>query len=231
MAARGGWDPEPTFGDALVGSSGMSDPVDQPMLFDSPAADVFPDALSAQPMAGQPVVAGLRPAADSGEAELTASRIAPVPLSPGQVDRPQPRVPDPRSRVTAAAPRVVSPSLRPATPAMTRPGQVGAWPAPVVAPAFRSGGYPAPVFRSPGYPAPPPKAPVASTAVAVSAPGYQPTAPAPPRFTSSAQRARATQVKKGSNAWGCLVFLAIALFATGLGQKIIAVISEFLQRK
>jgi hypothetical protein len=48
---------------------------------------------------------------------------------------------------------------------------------------------------------------------------------------SPAQRARATPVRKGSNAWGCLVFLAIALFASGLGQKIIAVISEFLQRK
>ena len=46
MVAAGGWEPEPTFGDALAGSGGMSEPA-QPNLFAGvTAADTFPDALS-----------------------------------------------------------------------------------------------------------------------------------------------------------------------------------------
>jgi len=42
---------------------------------------------------------------------------------------------------------------------------------------------------------------------------------------------RASARKKASNAWAFVAFLVITLFATGAAQQIIAVISEFLQRK
>lgn len=44
-------------------------------------------------------------------------------------------------------------------------------------------------------------------------------------------RTPGSSARTAGNIWSLLVFLAIILFATGLGQKVVALISEFLQRR
>jgi len=248
------------FTDALAGSGGLAEPVDQPLLFESRRTDVFPDALSAplmvvpvptQPLPG-PVVDPVRPRPDVGLSVGGRQRQRPPVSGTGRADT-LPPVWSPSGRAPGSAPpgRLARPSTSTYLPAAVAPPSgrrpvagVGYVSPPVQGnllrpPAYlpqnqgmaqvraalqrtRQGHSPAP--NSVALNSPPPNSPAPNS-------WAPPSGSAPARTAPTVPMRRTTPVKKGSSAWGVLVFLAITLFATGTGQKIISVLTEFLQRR
>ncbi len=243
MADRTRVDPDATLGDALAGSGGMSEPAGSAALWTSAPAEVFPDALSALPLSALPFRA--LPAGPVLAAAL-------VPTPPAQrLDRQQLR-PAGRPPRNAQPP----PARRPPT-GWNQPGQPPpgiAVPVPVLAPdagrrpMARAGYVPVSVAGANlnGVPRP-----TAYTVLAPAAGASLNGVPRPaadtapnarlPQIAAALRRARppgagsartpGSSARTAGNVWSLLVFLAIILFATGLGQKVVALISEFLQRR
>ena len=223
MADRTRVDPDATLGDALAGSGGMSEPAGSAALWTSAPAEVFPDALSALPLSALPFRA--LPAGPVLAAAL-------VPTPPAQrLDRQQLR-PAGRPPRNAQPP----PARRPPT-GWNQPGQPPpgiAVPVPVLAPdagrrpMARAGYVPVSVAGANLNGVPRPAADTAPNArlPQIAAALRQ----ARPPGAGSA-RTPGSSARTAGNIWSLLVFLAIVLFATGLGQKVVALISEFLQRR
>lgn len=213
----------------------MSEPAGSTALWTSAPAEVFPDALSALPFRALPAGPVLAPAL--------------VPTPPAQrLDRQQ-------LRPAGRPPRNAQPlsARRPPTgwnqPGQPQPGI--AVPVPVLAPdagrrpMARAGYVPVSVAGANlnGVPRPAAytvSAPVAGASLngvsrpaAYTAPNARPPQIAPRQAPPGARSARTpgSSARTAGNVWSLLVFLAIILFATGLGQKVVALISEFLQRR
>ena len=244
MAAAGGWEPEPTFGDALAGPGGTSEPV-QPNLFGGlTPTDIFPDALSgilvadvaadvALPVAA-PVAAaasgtgrsggrptpGRRPTVATGQQVPQRSWSGAVRPAPGSPGRPAP----------AGVPVATQPwsPIPPAGP----PGRYAAVPGiPTVAPSSRR------PTAGIGYV---PVAPSSGPAGLIRPPAYLPQGLGLAQVRAALRQARQGMVtrsrttaeatrRRGSGLWGVLIALLIVLVVTGLAGKIITAISHVLQ--
>ncbi|MGI8590648.1 MAG: hypothetical protein ACR2M5_06615 [Nakamurella sp.] len=245
MASREGWEPEPMFADALAGSGGLAEPADQPLLFESRRTDFFPDALSAprmvvlvptQPLPG-PVVDPARPRPDVGLSVGGRQRQRPPVSGTGRADT-LPPVWSSSLRAPGSAPpgRLARPSTSTYLPAAVAPPSGRR---PVAGVGYVSPPVQGNLLRPPAYL--PQNQGLAQVRAALQrtrqgrspAPNSwaPPSGSAPARTAPTVPTRRITPVKKGSSAWGVLVFLAITLFASGAGQKIIAVLTEFLQRR
>jgi hypothetical protein len=240
MVATGGREPEPTFGDALAGSGGMSEPA-QPNLFAGPmAADVFPDALSgilladvtvavALPVVAQlPAVVGgqvpTRPATQRRPAVAAARQVPQRSWSgavrstpgspPAQFGSPAPA--QPWSPVRPAGPpgRYAAVPGIPTVAALSRRPTAGTGNA-VVVPASGPGRF----IRPPAYL--PQGVGLAQVRAAVRQARHA-------AVTRSRITAEATR-RRGAGLWGALIALLLVLVVTGLAEKIIKAISHLLQ--
>ncbi len=219
MVAAVGWEPEPIFGDALVGSGGMDEPV-QPNLFaGSTAAEVFPDALS-----------GVLVARSTDVAVLPPTGVVPAPAAPRPV--PSRGLVPWRGPVPSRGPAAQSARYRPPPPApwsqLPPPGQPAA--TPTAAPSSRR----PTIAYGPAPGTPPANVSLIRPAAYLpqSAGIAQVRAVLQQARQSTASRSRKTVAatrRTGSGVWGVLVALLIVLIVTGAAEKIITAISHLLQ--
>jgi hypothetical protein len=221
------------FTDALSGSDGTADPsVTMPVL------DVYPDALSAPmpndlvpvviPLAAPPA-AGVRTVPPEVRAEPVTGRPAPGQRGRAVVPRAQGQQ---RGAQRSPAPRTATPA-RPIPPASAMPAR-SIPPRPPVQPYRPIGPVRPQSFQSTHAQA---KGSAAPAAVAPAAPmasqygGGRGQARSEARQQSQERRRTAVPSKRRSSSVGAVfVFIVVILFATGLGQKIIDLVTELLNR-
>lgn len=207
----------PLFEDALSGSGGMADP----RWSSSPTADIFPDALSAAPLGGAPLVSATRSAPPvTGPAVGTgAVRVSQLPPRGRPVPLPPPR--------NAGPPRPL-----PAGPVPGKPAQLYV---PVTTSAQLIAGSSRRPTAGTGYTGP------RSPPGQIRPPAYLPQGQGMAQVRSAIAGARAASTRqavaarssaqKSSGAWSFVVLVVVLLVSTGAGQKIISLVSELLQRR